>query len=140
MFYSKLFTKDDNITLLQENDILKQPDLARTLRSIAERTPDEAVKYFYNSEFTDEMVNEVNEHGGIFQKEDFINYEVNEYAALTEEFDELKIISTRAPSGGVIFNFILNILKGEQVSHNAILSLYSYIIAFGLQTRSLREA
>ena len=122
-----MFTKSDRTTLLQQGDLLKQPDLARTLRSIAERTPDEVVEYFYNSEFTDEMVNEVNEHGGIFKKEDFINYEVNEYTALTEELDGLKIIGTRAPSGGVIFNFALNILKGEKVSHNTIPSLYIWL-------------
>ena len=107
-----MFTKDDNVTLLTEGDILRQPDLARTLQYIAERTPDEVVEYFYNSEFTDEMVNEVNKYNGIFKKVDFINYEVNEYPALTTEFYGLKVLGTRAPSSGVIFNFILSILKG----------------------------
>ena len=107
-----MFTKSDNVTLLQEGDILIQPDLARTLRNIASRTPDEAVQYFYDSEFTEEMINEINQYGGIFKKEDFINYKVNEYPALTTEFDKLKVLGTRAPSSGVVFNFILNILKG----------------------------
>ena len=96
--------------------MLRQPDLARILQNIAERTPDEAEEYFYNSEFTDEMVNEVNQYGGIFKKEDLINYAVNEYPALTEEFDELKVLGTRAPSSGVIFNFVLNILKGVYIA------------------------
>ena len=115
------------MTLLQEDDMLKQPDLARTLRYIAERTPDEVVEYFYNSEFTDKMVNEVNEHGGIFKKEDFTNYEVNEYPALIEEFDGLKVLSTQAPASGVIFNFALKILKGKKVSHNTILGSSMYV-------------
>jgi len=92
--------------------MLRQPDLARTLQSIAERTPEEAVEYFYNSEFTDEMINDINKYGGIFQKQDFINYEVNEYSALTTEFNDLRVLGTRAPSSGVVFNFVLNILKG----------------------------
>ena len=92
--------------------MLRQPELARTLQSIAERTPDEAVEYFYNSEFTEEMVNEVNQYGGIFMKQDLVNYEVNEYPAVTTEFDELKVLGTRAPASGVIFNFVLSILKG----------------------------
>ena len=107
-----MFTESDNVTLLEEGDTLRQPDLARTLRNIAERTPDQVEEYFYNSEFTDELVKEVNQYGGIFKREDLMNYEVNEYPALTEDFDELKVLGTRAPSSGVIFNFVLNILKG----------------------------
>lgn len=115
MFYSNLFTKSDNVTLLKQGDMLRQPNLARTLRNIAERTPDEVIQYFYNSEFTDEMINEVNQYGGIFKKEDLMNYEVNEYPALTTEFNGLRVLGTQAPSSGVIFNFVLNILKGLYV-------------------------
>ena len=107
--------------------MLKQPDLARALRYIAERTPDEVVEYFYNSEFTDKMVNEVNEHNGTLKKADYTNYEVNEYPALIEEFDGLKVLSTQASASGVIFNFALKILKGEKVSHNTILGSSMYV-------------
>lgn len=115
--------------MLKEGDILRQPDLARTLQSIAERTPDEAVQYFYNSDLTDEMVNEVNKHGGILKKADFINYEVNEYLALVTEFKGLKILATKAPASGVIFNFIFNIIKGMQLC-NYIQPLVSYVCTY----------
>ena len=109
---SQLFTKSDNTTLLKEGDLLRRPELAQTLREIAKRTPDDAVKYFYNSEFTETLVDEINDYNGNMTKEDFMNYTVREYDALVSEFGELKVLGTPAPSSGSIFMFILNILKG----------------------------
>ena len=110
--YSQLFTKSDNTTLLREGDLLRRPQLAQTLREIAKRTPDDSVEYFYNSEFTEALVDEINGYKGNITKEDFMKYQVLEYDALVSEFGELKVLGTPAPSSGSIFMFILNILKG----------------------------
>ena len=75
------------------------------------------------------MVNVIDQYNGILQKEDFINYEVNEYPALTTEFFGLKVLGTRAPSSGVIFNFILSILKGKLATYLGIgIESFSYCI------------
>ena len=118
MLYSQLFTKSDNTTLLKEGDLLKRPELAQTLKEIAKRTPDDAVKYFYNSEFTDALVTDINDYAGNMTKEDFVNYEVLEYDALVSEFGQLRVLGTPAPSSGSILMFILNILKGLWVQIN----------------------
>jgi len=110
--YSHLFTKSDNTTLLKEGDLLQRPELAETLKEIAKRTPDEAVEYFYNSDFTEGVVNDINDYGGNMRKEDFVNYTVLEYDPVITEFGELKILGTPAPSSGSLFAFMLNILKG----------------------------
>ena len=112
IYYSNLFTKEDNMTLLKEGDLLQRPELANTFKELASGTPDEAVEYFYNSDFTDDIVDEINEFGGNMIKEDFVNYEVLEYDPLVTEFGELKVLGTPAPSSGSIFMFMLNILKG----------------------------
>ena len=112
IYYSNLFTKEDNTTLLKEGDLLQRPELANTLKELASRTPDKAVEYFYSSDFTDDIVDEINEFGGNMTKQDFVNYEVLEYDPLVTEFGELKVLGTPAPSSGSIFMFMLNILKG----------------------------
>lgn len=127
--YSQLFTKSDNTTLLKEGDLLKRPELARTLKEIAKRTPDEAVEYFYNSNFTDALVADINNYGGNITKEDFINYNALEYDALVSEFGQLKVLGTPAPSSGSIFIFILNILKGLCLLNTlTIISIASFIL------------
>jgi len=113
VFCSYQFTKEDNTTLLQEGDLLIRPLLAQTLKDIAMGTPDEAVELFYNSNFTDELIEEINSYGGILEKEDFVNYEVNEHDALVSQFGDLKILGAPAPSSGAVFAFMLNILEGE---------------------------
>ena len=68
------------------------------LKDIAMRTPDEAVELFYNSNFTGKLIeDQINSHGGILQKEDFVNYEVNERDAL--ELQSLPVVG--ADLGGV---------------------------------------
>ena len=105
--------------MLKEGDLLKRPGLAQTLKEIAKRTPDNAVKYFYSSNFTDALVTDINDYGGNMTKEDFMNYEALEYDALVSEFGQLKVLGTPAPSSGSIFMFILNILKGLRIqNHN----------------------
>ena len=81
------------MSLYSQGGMVRQPYLAKTQQNI-ESPPDEVKEYFYISEFTDELVNEVNQYGGIFKKEDLMNYnyEVNEYSALTQESDQLNVL------------------------------------------------
>ena len=87
--------------------------MAQTHKDIAMRTPDEAVELFYNSNFTGRLIEEINSHGGILQKEDFVNYEVNEHDALISQFGDLKILGAPVPASGAVFAFMLNVLEGE---------------------------
>jgi len=119
MLCSYQFTKEDNTTLLKEGDLLQRPELAQTLKDIAMGTPDEAVELFYNSDFTDKLIEEINSHGGILQKEDFVNYTVNEHDALISYFGNLKVLGAPVPSSGAVFAFMLNILEGELLSLDA---------------------
>ena len=112
IYYSNLFTKSDNTTLLKEGDLLQRLELAQTLKEIANRTADEAVEYFYNSDFTEDIVNDIKDYDGIVTVEDFANYEVLEYDPLVIEFEDMTVLGTPAPSSGSIFMFMLNILKG----------------------------
>ena len=51
-------------------DIITNNDLADTLELIA----DEGIEGFYNSDFTDMMVDYIQSQGGVLTREDFANY------------------------------------------------------------------
>ena len=60
---------------------------------------DEAVEYFYNSDFTDDIVDEINKFHfvGNMIKEDFVNRKALQYDPLHTKFGEL-IVLIRNPS------------------------------------------
>lgn len=78
--------------------IIKQPDLANTLRLLA--------KYghagFYQGDFAQHLVKTVQADGGIWQLEDLANYQIVERAPLIGQYQGAKIITSPPPSSGGI--------------------------------------
>lgn len=100
---------------LQEGDILRQPELANTLQSIADLGPD----YFYNSDFTAEMVDELqSEYGSILTVEDFNSYEVVIRDALLSEYEGLQVHTFPPPASGAVLALVLNILQSKYIQCN----------------------
>ena len=90
-------------------DVMKRPKLARTLEIIARSSSDA----FYTGELADQIVNEIQSHGGIITKEDLAKYQVDFQEAIAVHLnDSLTAFTTPAPSSGPILTFILNILRG----------------------------
>ena len=87
---------------------LKQPQLATTLRAIAEEGPD----YFYNSNFTKKLVKDLRErYNSILTFEDFKNYTAVTRPVLISRFDNnMTIYSFPPPASGAMLALILNIL------------------------------
>ena len=56
---SKVFINPINNKIYKENDIVRMPDLAKTLEIISEQN----VAAFYNGSLTKTIVNEINENG-----------------------------------------------------------------------------
>ena len=95
--------------LLKKGDTLRRPKLAETLQNISKFGFD----YFYNSTMTDDMVNEINELGGNFTKEDFLGYTVLERNVTRSEYKGFPLLSTPPPGSGAILSMILSVLEGE---------------------------
>ena len=93
---------------LTEGSILKQPELATTLRAIA----DEGPEYFYNSNFTKKLVKDLREqYNSILTFEDFRTYTAVTRPVLMTHFDNyLTIHSFPPPASGAMLALILNIL------------------------------
>ena len=92
-------------------EILRQPDLARTLERIAERGP----AGFYEGPTAELLVREMQAHGGIMTLDDLRNYRAIRRAPLRGSYRGLEVIAMPPPSsGGVALIEMLNMLEGER--------------------------
>jgi gamma-glutamyltranspeptidase/glutathione hydrolase len=102
-----LFFKEGG-SLLCEGDLLKQPDLARTLRAVAEH----GVDWFYGGELAEKVDAWMKENGGVLRKEDFARYEAKLRVPLRTGYRGYEILGFPPPSsGGVHVAQILNVLE-----------------------------
>jgi len=105
--------------LLQNDDppevgyIIKQPDLAKTLRLLGEKGFDG----FYKGEVAEKLVAGVREAKGIWSLQDLAGYRVVERQPVRGKYHDMQIISAAAPSsGGIALITMLNILSGYPLS------------------------
>jgi len=93
--------------------LLRQPDLARTLESIARHGFDG----FYRGEVARQLVAGTRAAGGIWSEEDLAAYRVIERTPVTGEFAGYRVVSAAPPSsGGVILIEMLNMLERLRLS------------------------
>ena len=89
--------------------ILRQPDLADTLKQLADSGRDG----FYGGEIADKLVAGVNKAGGIWTQQDLAAYQVVEREPVTGSYRGIKITSAaQSSSGGIVLIEALNILSG----------------------------
>ena len=92
----------------QNGDVLRNPDLAKSLTLIAEQGAD----VFYNGEIADAIMAEIEKYEGVMTREDLANYKVNLREPVKSTYRGYEIISCPPPSsGGTHLIQILNILE-----------------------------
>ncbi len=102
----RIFLRDGNY--YQPGELLKQPELARTLERIA-KDPDT----FYHGAMARELAATIHQGGGLVTAADLAAYEVKEREPIRGSYRGYDIISAPPPSsGGVALVEILNILEG----------------------------
>ncbi len=100
----RIFQRDGKFYAAGE--VLRQPELARTLQRIAADPSD-----FYHGKLAAELVAELEKGGGLITLEDLARYRVVEREPLTGKFHNYTVISAPPPSsGGVVLLSTLNIL------------------------------
>lgn len=93
----------------QPGFILKQPDLAGVLTSLAKS----GAAGFYQGDVARKLVNGVRAAGGIWTLEDLAGYKIKERAPIHGVYHGMRITSAPPPSsGGVALVTMLNILSG----------------------------
>ncbi len=89
--------------------VIRQPDLAQTLSTLAAQGPDG----YYKGPVARKLVEGVRKLGGVWSMEDLAQYEVKERKPLSGEYRGARIVSAPPPSsGGVALIDALNILSG----------------------------
>ena len=96
----------------QNGDVLRNPDLAKSLTLIAEQGAD----VFSNGEIADAIMAEIEKYEGVMTREDLANYKVNLREPVKSTYRGYEIISCPPPSsGGTHLIQILNILENFDI-------------------------
>lgn len=102
-----LFLHSDG-SALREGEWLRQPDLARSYRAIA----DHGIRWFYRGSFAERAGSWMRANGGILTRSDFRRYRVVPREPLFTTYRDFTIVGFPPPSsGGVHVAQILNILE-----------------------------
>jgi gamma-glutamyltranspeptidase/glutathione hydrolase len=106
----RIFLRDGNY--FKAGETFWQPDLARTLKRIADNPYD-----FYYGALARELAVSVQKGGGLITVDDLAQYEVKEREAVRGTYRGYEIISAPPPSsGGITLIEILNILEGYSLA------------------------
>jgi gamma-glutamyltranspeptidase/glutathione hydrolase len=107
-----VFLKPDG-TPYREREILRQPDLARTYRTIAENGP----KWFYDGPFAESVEKWMKENRGLMTAADLKGYRAVLRPPISTDYRGYTVISFPPPSsGGVHLLEILNMLATRRFS------------------------
>ncbi|NMH63629.1 gamma-glutamyltransferase [Shewanella salipaludis] len=108
----------------QLGDILKQPELAHSLRLIAAK----GSQGFYQGETATKLVDAIQRAGGIMTLSDLANYKVVERQPVRGEYRGYQVVSMPPPSsGGVHIVEMLNVLEQfpiDKLGHNSAQTLH----------------
>jgi gamma-glutamyltranspeptidase/glutathione hydrolase len=106
----RIFQRDGNY--YKQGEILRQPELARTLERIA-ADPDD----FYHGKLARELAADIQKGGGLLTTADLAAYEVKEREPIRGTYRGYEIISAPPPSsGGIALVELLNILEGYDLA------------------------
>jgi len=104
----RVFGKNAGTEVWKPGDILVQPDLAKTLRLIADGGPDA----FYTGAVADQIVREMKSGNGLITSKDLQSYEARERVALHGTYRGFDVYAPPPPSsGGTCLIQMLNILE-----------------------------
>jgi gamma-glutamyltranspeptidase/glutathione hydrolase len=106
----RIFQRNGNY--YKQGQVLRQPELARTLERIASN-PDE----FYRGAMARELAASIQKGGGLITADDLAHYEVKEREPIRGTYRGYEIISAPPPSsGGIALTELLNILEGYDLA------------------------
>lgn len=120
---ARAFLSENDPPLAHGQYVIRQTDLARTLRAIAEQGP----RVFYEGEIARELVRAVRERGGVLEESDLADYQANILPALRGRFRDYDLLAVPVPSPGLTTVEALQILDGFDLAgmgHNSADALH----------------
>ncbi len=134
---AKIYFKPDGAPY-RAGELWRQPDLAKSLKAIAERGRDG----FYKGKVADAILATMQKYGGPMTSEDLAGYKVVERPAVSGAFHGQRVVTMPPPSsGGIHVVQMLNILEGydlKSLGHNsaAYLNLLAEAMKYAYADRS----
>ncbi|XP_072043570.1 glutathione hydrolase 1 proenzyme-like [Amphiura filiformis] len=115
---SQLFLREDG-SPIQEGDIIYMKKFGDTLEKIAIGGADA----FYKEELAEDIVNDIQENGGIITLQDLKQYEVKTRDPISVQLnDGLQVHTAPPPSSGAVLLLILNIIDGFYFNNSSFSS------------------
>lgn len=102
----KIYTRDDG-SLLRVGDLLRNPDMARTYRRIAEHGVDD----FYTGGIAKEIVADMAANQGLIAADDLAECAPVEAEPLWTTYRGYRVATNQPPGGGLMIAIMLNILE-----------------------------
>jgi gamma-glutamyltranspeptidase/glutathione hydrolase len=102
---------------------LRQPDLADTLRLIA----DEGPRVFYEGQVAAAIVADMQANGGVMDGHDLASYQARVVQPLRGDYRGYEVVVTPGASGGPTVLEVLNLMEGAsltQLGHNSVAALH----------------
>lgn len=116
---AEIFLVDGDPGMAHGQTIIRQPDLARTLRAIAADGP----SAFYSGPIARGIVEFVQAHGGLLELEDMAGYALSVVPPLRGHFHDYTLLSGPLPCPGLVTIQSLAILEGFDLAgfgHNSV--------------------
>jgi gamma-glutamyltranspeptidase / glutathione hydrolase len=130
---AEIFLVDGDPGMAHGESVLRQTDLARTLRAIAEQGPGA----FYEGQPASEIVDFVAERGGLLQRSDFAGFAATVVQPLRGHYRDYEILTPPPPSPGLMTVQGLQMLDAfnlADLGHNSLDALHlmaeSYRLCF----------
>ncbi|MGE3536717.1 MAG: gamma-glutamyltransferase [Candidatus Tectimicrobiota bacterium] len=95
-------------SLPREGDILVNPDLAQSLKLIAQG----GAEAFYRGELTQRLVRGLQAGGGLFTTDDFARHQAEVYEPIATTYRGYTVYQTSPPSQGFLLLEMLNLVEG----------------------------
>ncbi|XP_019631454.1 PREDICTED: gamma-glutamyltranspeptidase 1-like [Branchiostoma belcheri] len=118
---------DENNNVLGKNQIMKRPQLAETLRAVADGGADA----FYTGEIARNLVNDIQEANGIITEQDLRDYQVEVTSPLNISLaGGLTVLSPPPPASGPVLSLILNILDGYGLNATSVDGVDNQVLTY----------
>ncbi|CAH1233731.1 GGT1 [Branchiostoma lanceolatum] len=118
---------DENNNVMGANMIMKRPQLAETLRAVADGGADA----FYTGKIAKNLVKDIQDAGGIITEQNLRDYQVDISEPLKISLEGgLTVLSPPPPGGGAVLSLILNIWDGYGLNTSSVDGVDNQVLTY----------